>query len=152
TGILSGFKPAEDITLDELLELEVDILLPAAAAGQINSKNVHLVKTKILAEGANAPTTPAADEVLNEKGVFIIPDILANAGGVIASYFEWVQDLQGFFWEEDEIKRRLKGIISRAFYDVLSISEKNKLDTRTAAYVLGVGRVAMACKVRGLYP
>ncbi len=152
TGILSGFKPAEDITLDELLGLEVDILLPAAAAGQINSENVHLVKTKVLAEGANAPTTLAADEVLNEKGVFIIPDILANAGGVIASYFEWVQDLQGFFWEEDEIKRRLKGIISRAFYDVLSISEKNKLDTRTAAYVLGVGRVAMACKVRGLYP
>ncbi|MDP2682325.1 MAG: Glu/Leu/Phe/Val dehydrogenase [Deltaproteobacteria bacterium] len=149
---LAGFKGADEISVDELVGLKCDVLIPAALEGQINSKNANNVKAKIIAEGANDPTTREADTVLNEKGVFILPDILANAGGVVVSYFEWVQDIQRFFWQEDEIQKKLDGIMIKAFKHVLAISQDKKVDMRTAAMILGVGRVAEASAVRGLYP
>ncbi len=149
---LAGFKDAEEVSVDELVGLRCDVLIPAALEGQINSKNANNVKARIIAEGANDPTTREADAILNEKGVFILPDILANAGGVVVSYFEWVQDIQRFFWQEDEIQKRLEGIMIKAFKHVLAISQDKKVDMRTAAMILGVGRVAEASAVRGLYP
>lgn len=152
TGTLKGFKPAEDITIDELIALKVDLLIPAAVEGQINADNARMVKAKILVEGANAPVTMNAEQILNDKDVFFVPDVIANAGGVVVSYFEWVQDLQGFFWEAEEIKRRLEGIMARSFNDILGISMEKKVDMRTAALILGMGRVAEAYRLRGLYP
>ncbi|MEK7828412.1 MAG: Glu/Leu/Phe/Val dehydrogenase [Deltaproteobacteria bacterium] len=149
---LAGFKDAEEVSVDELVGLRCDVLIPAALEGQINSKNANNVKARIIAEGANDPTTREADAILNEKGVFILPDILANAGGVVVSYFEWVQDIQRFFWQEDEIQKKLEGIMIKAFKHVLAISQDKKVDMRTAAMILGVGRVAEASAVRGLYP
>ena len=149
---LAGFKDAEEVSVDELVGLRCDVLIPAALEGQINSKNANNVKAKIIAEGANDPTTREADTILNEKGVFILPDILANAGGVVVSYFEWVQDIQRFFWQEDEIQKKLDGIMIKAFKHVLAISQDKKVDMRTASMILGVGRVAEASAVRGLYP
>lgn len=149
---LAGFKDAEEVSVDELVGLRCDVLIPAALEGQINSKNANNVKAKIIAEGANDPTTREADAILNEKGVFILPDILANAGGVVVSYFEWVQDIQRFFWQEDEIQKKLDGIMIKAFKHVLAISQDKKVDMRTASMILGVGRVAEASAVRGLYP
>ena len=149
---LAGFKDAEEVSVDELVGLRCDVLIPAALEGQINSKNANNVKARIIAEGANDPTTREADAILNEKGVFILPDILANAGGVVVSYFEWVQDIQRFFWQEDEIQKKLDGIMIKAFKHVLAISQDKKVDMRTASMILGVGRVAEASAVRGLYP
>lgn len=149
---LAGFKDAEEVSVDELVGLRCDVLIPAALEGQINLKNANNVKARIIAEGANDPTTREADAILNEKGVFILPDILANAGGVVVSYFEWVQDIQRFFWQEDEIQKRLEGIMIKAFKHVLAISQDKKVDMRTAAMILGVSRVAEASAVRGLYP
>lgn len=149
---LAGFKDAEEVSVDELVGLRCDVLIPAALEGQINLKNANNVKARIIAEGANDPTTREADAILNEKGVFILPDILANAGGVVVSYFEWVQDIQRFFWQEDEIQKKLEGIMIKAFKHVLAISQDKKVDMRTAAMILGVGRVAEASAVRGLYP
>lgn len=149
---LAGFKGADEISVDELIGRKCDVLIPAALEGQINSKNANNIKAKIIAEGANDPTTREADAILNDKGVLILPDILANAGGVVVSYFEWVQDIQRFFWQEDEIQKKLEGIMVKAFKHVLAISQDKKVDMRTAAMILGVGRVAEASAIRGLYP
>lgn len=149
---LQGFRESEDLTIDELLSIETDVLIPAALEGQIHAGNASGVRARVIAEGANNPLTVEADAMLNDKGVFIIPDILANAGGVVVSYFEWVQDLQRFFWDESEIDARLNGIMRRAFREVAAIAGDKKTDMRTAAMVLGVRRVAEAIEARGLYP
>jgi len=152
TKSLAGFKGAEQVSVEELIGLKCDVLIPAAVEGQINSKNANSIKARIIAEGANDPTTREADAILNDKGVFVLPDILANAGGVVVSYFEWVQDIQRYFWHEDEIQKRLEGIMTKAFKHVMTIALDKKVDMRTAAMILGVGRVAEASAVRGLYP
>jgi len=146
-----GYPNAEYITNQELLELECDVLAPCATENQITSQNAHRVNCKILAEGANGPTTPKADKVLYEKGVFVIPDILANAGGVTVSYFEWVQDRMGYFWREDEVNERLKDKMVASFNELCQFAEKHKVDTRTAAYMLAIDRVAYDTKMRGIY-
>ena len=145
-------KEESEITNQELLELECDILVPAALEHQITEKNASRIKTKIIAEGANGPTTPEADEILNGKGIFIVPDILANAGGVTVSYFEWVQNLQELIWSEEEVLERLTRIMQRSFKEVLEISLSKEIPMRTAALVLGIGRVAEATRLRGIYP
>jgi glutamate dehydrogenase (NAD(P)+) len=145
-------KDETEITNQELLELKCDVLVPAAIENQIVEKNAPRIKAKIIAEGANGPTTPEADEILNEKGVFIVPDILANAGGVTVSYFEWVQNLQELIWSEEEVLDRLTRIMQKGFKEVLDISLSKKISMRTAALVLGIGRVAEASRLRGLYP
>ena len=152
TGSLRGFPEAELVTNDELLTLPCDILVPAALENQITARNADQVKAKIVAEGANGPTTPEADVILHERGVFLIPDVLANAGGVTVSYFEWVQDLQNLFWDVDEINRKLERIMVRSFQEVLRTAEEQSVDMRTAAYILAVKRVAEATTTRGLYP
>ena len=141
-----------EITNEELLELDCDILVPAAIENQITEKNASRVKAKVIVEGANGPTTPEADEILNEKGIFVVPDILANAGGVTVSYFEWVQNLQELIWSEEEVLERLTRIMQKGFKEVLEISLSKKIPMRTAALVLGIGRVAEATRLRGIYP
>jgi glutamate dehydrogenase (NAD(P)+) len=145
-------KDETEITNQELLELKCDILVPAAIENQIVEKNAPRVKAKIIVEGANGPTTPKADEILNDKGVFLVPDILANAGGVTVSYFEWVQNLQELIWSEEEVLDRLTRIMQKGFKEVLDISLSKKIPMRTAALVLGIGRVAEASRLRGIYP
>lgn len=135
----------------DLLELKCDILVPAAVGMQITGENAGRLKCRVLAEGANGPTTVEADEILKEKEIFVIPDVLANAGGVIVSYFEWVQDLQNFFWTEDEVNKKLRDILIRAFREVLAMSQKEKVGMRLAALMLGVNRVTRAMLWRGLY-
>ena len=152
TGSVSGFRPGSDISIEELIAVPVTLLVPAALEGQIHAGNAGGVKARIIAEGANNPVTNDADKVLREAGIFTIPGILANAGGVVVSYFEWVQDLQRFFWDENEIKNRLTTIMTKAFHEVLEISKEKAVDMRTAATILGVKRVAEAVSVRGLYP
>ena len=149
---LEGFKNADKISNEELLALDVDILIPAAIDGVITEKNVHSVKARIIAEGANGPVDTAAERILEEKGVFIIPDILCNAGGVIVSYFEWVQDLQNFFWDEDDINGKLKTVICRAFQKVVAIREKYDCRMKTAALISSVDRLSQAMLIRGLFP
>ncbi len=141
----------ERISNAQLLELDCDILVPAALGMQITGENAGRLKCRILAEAANGPTTLDADGILQDKKVFVIPDILANAGGVIVSYFEWVQDLQNFFWTEEEVNKRLRDILARAFYQVFGMSQKRKVDMRLAALMIGVERVARAMLWRGLY-
>jgi glutamate dehydrogenase (NAD(P)+) len=145
-------KEESEITNQELLELDCDILVPAAIENQITGKNAPRIKAQIIVEGANGPTTPEADEILNEKGIFIVPDILANAGGVTVSYFEWVQNLQELIWSEEEVLDRLTRIMQRGFKEVLEISLSKKIPMRIAALVLGIGRVAEATRLRGIYP
>jgi glutamate dehydrogenase (NAD(P)+) len=145
-------KVCEFISNEELLELPVTVLVPAALENQIHRGNANRIKAKVVCEGANGPTTPEADAILYDKGVFVIPDILANAGGVTVSYFEWVQDLQQFFWDEHDINERLKLIMLRAFDHVLRVSLDKKVNMRTAAYVLAVDKVAQATTIRGIYP
>jgi glutamate dehydrogenase (NAD(P)+) len=151
-GTLVGCPGAESIDAEELLELDCTVLVPAALEGQITRANASKVRAKIVAEGANGPTTPEADDILQGKGVLLIPDILANAGGVTVSYFEWVQDLQEFFWEESEINQRLHHIMSRAYKQVSAKAADLSITMRTAAYALAVDQVARATEVRGIYP
>lgn len=140
------------ISNEELLSLPVDVLIPAALEGQITASNAAQVKAKMIVEGANGPTTPEADAILQEKGIVVVPDILANAGGVIVSYFEWVQDLQFLFWEEDEVNERLHRVITRAFHDVLQTATTERVSLRHAALMLAVRRVTEAIRIRGIYP
>ena len=148
---LEGCTFGEKISNAELLELQCDILVPAALEMQITKENAERLRCRILAEGANGPTTLEADAVLQEKGIFLIPDILANAGGVVVSYFEWVQDLQNFFWTEDEVNKKLRDILVRAFYEVLNMSMKHGVNMRMAALMIGIDRVVKAMLWRGLY-
>ena len=151
-GSIPRHRDGDRITNQELLELDCDILIPAATAGQITGANADRVRARIVAEAANGPTTPEADQILAAKKTLVIPDILANAGGVAVSYFEWVQDLQQYFWHEHEINERLSEIMNAAFQRVLSLSREEHVDLRTSALMLGVSRVAEAKKLRGLYP
>ena len=151
-GTVAGFRKADEIAPAELFTLPVTILVPAAVENQLTEDMASRVHARLVTEAANAAITPAADAVLAERGIFMIPDILANAGGVIASYFEWVQDLQAFFWEEEEVNTKLHHIITRAFYDVLHTSVNRRVDMRMAAYALALQRVANATTVRGIYP
>jgi glutamate dehydrogenase (NAD(P)+) len=151
-GSVQGFKKAEEITNAELLELPITVLVPAAVQDQVTSENADRIQAKLITEAANAAVTPEADDILRDRGAFIVPDILASAGGVIVSYFEWVQDLQAFFWEEEEINTKLHHVLTRAFYEVLHTSVNKRVDMRTAAYALAVQRVANAAVVRGVYP
>ncbi|HSS45162.1 MAG TPA: Glu/Leu/Phe/Val dehydrogenase [Thermoanaerobaculia bacterium] len=146
-----GYGKAEKITNAELLELETDILIPAANENQIRGKNAANIRAKIIVEGANGPTTQRADDILNKKDVLIVPDILANAGGVTVSYFEWVQDRAGFFWRETEVNERLEDIMVQSFRDVAEMAKKYNVSFRIAAYMLGISRVAHDTMVRGLY-
>jgi len=150
--VLEGFAGGDVITNDELFRLDCDVLIPAAIAGVITSDVAEGVTAKVMLEGANGPTTSDADPVLNDKGVFVVPDVLANAGGVTVSYFEWVQDLQNYFWSETEIVGRLREIMNRAFSEVLSVSIREKTDMRTAALMKGIKRVADAKLARGVFP
>jgi glutamate dehydrogenase (NAD(P)+) len=152
SGTVVGMPGTSRISNDDLLTMKCDILIPAALENAITLNNVDMVKAKIVAEAANGPTTPHADEVLARKGIMLLPDILANAGGVTVSYFEWVQDLQGFFWSEEEVKAKLESVMQRAFQEVHDIMRKHRTHMRTGAYVLAVGRVAEATLVRGLFP
>ena len=140
------------ITNAELLTLPVDILVPAAFEGQITAKNAADVKARIILEAANGPISPEADDILNDAGAFIVPDILASAGGVIVSYFEWVQNIQGFYWDEEEVNQRLHRMMKKAFHNVVNVHERDKIPMRMAAYVVAVQRVAAATKARGIYP
>ena len=148
---LEGFVGGDPITNEELLTMPVDVLLPAALENVITSKNASKVQAKIICEGANGPTTAGADSILEEKGIFVIPDILANAGGVTVSYFEWVQDRGGYFWTEDTVNQRLEDIMTRSFQEVLQMSKTHKVNMRTAAYMLSISRVATVHRLRGIY-
>jgi glutamate dehydrogenase/leucine dehydrogenase len=152
TGSVRGYNDCSDITNPELIQTKCDILVPAAMENQITKQNAIGVKAKIVAEGANGPTTPDADRVLNEKDIWIIPDILANSGGVTVSYFEWVQNLTREHWTLDEVNSKLEKKIVKAFEDVNKLAKKEESDMRTAALMLGVGRVAHALKTLGLWP
>jgi glutamate dehydrogenase (NAD(P)+) len=147
-----GFPDADPITNADLLTLSCEILVPAALERQITETNAGKIQCRILAEGANGPTTPEADVILQERGIFVIPDILCNAGGVIVSYFEWVQDLQNYFWTETQINRRLKQVLIKPFHEVYALAQRQRLGMRIAALMLGVGRVADGKRVRGLFP
>jgi glutamate dehydrogenase (NAD(P)+) len=151
-GGVCGTRAGDSMTNAELLELPVDILVPAAMERQITEENAPRVRAKMIVEGANGPTTPEADRILQENGTLIVPDVLANAGGVIVSYFEWVQDLQAFFWSEGEVNVRLEQLMSRAFEEVWAAAERHKTDLRMGAYSVGVSRVAEATRTRGIYP
>ena len=148
---LEGYKSADNIPNADLLTLDVDVLLPAALENVITTKNAGDIRARVICEGANGPTTAAADSILDEKGVFVIPDILANAGGVTVSYFEWVQDRGGYFWTEDLVNDRLEAIMRRSFKDVLDLSRQHRVNLRTAAYMLSISRVATVHRLRGIY-
>ena len=152
TGSVVGFPGTEPVTNEALLELPCDVLIPAAVGSQLRADNAERIKAHIIAEGANGPTTPEADVLLRERGVTVIPDIVANAGGVVVSYFEWVQGLQYYFWKENEITARLQELMASAFRRVWNAAQKGGVDLRTAALMEGVRRVADAHVVRGLYP
>lgn len=169
-GAVTGFKSVSDLwnhflkqknldapgtdrlTNEELLHLEVDVLIPAALSDAITGKSAPGIKAKIVVEGANAPTTPEGDAIMNDKGILVVPDILANSGGVIVSYFEWVQDKQNYFWDVEEVKTNLNSIMMKALYEVEATAKNRKVTWREAAHMLGVSRVAEAHKLRGLYP
>jgi glutamate dehydrogenase (NAD(P)+) len=151
-GGIRNHKEAEPISNEQLLELDCDILMPCAISAQITQENAGRIKAALIVEGANGPTTPEADEILADRGIIVAPDILANAGGVVASYFEWVQDLQNFFWEEAEVNERLAKIMRHAYRSVHHTMMHYKTDMRTAALIIGVQRVADATVRRGIFP
>jgi glutamate dehydrogenase (NAD(P)+) len=151
-GTVVDYEGGENVTNAELLELPCDVLIPAALEGQLTVTNADRVRATVIVEAANGPTTPEADEIFEDRGILVVPDILANAGGVTVSYFEWVQDLQAFYWTEDEVNDRLRRIMEQAHVDVIELAEDRKLTMRTAATILGVQRVADAHVTRGLYP
>ena len=150
-GSVIGFPGSEQVTNDDLLEIPCDILVPAALEGQITAYNADRVKAKMIAEAANGPTTPEADRILHDKGVLMLPDILANAGGVTVSYFEWAQNIQGFYWTEEEVDERLHRVMVRAFNAVYETAKQHNVDMRTAAYIVAIRRVAEAVRLRGIY-
>jgi glutamate dehydrogenase (NAD(P)+) len=152
TGSVVDFPDADRVTNAELLELPCDILIPAALESQITAANAGKIKARIIGEAANGPVTPAADEVLYDRGIFVIPDILAGAGGVTVSYFEWVQGLQEFFWNEREVNAQLERVMVNAFQNVLRVAQERRVHMRTAAYLLAVDRVAQSTTTRGIYP
>jgi glutamate dehydrogenase (NAD(P)+) len=152
TGSVSDFRDSENLTNDELLGLKCDILIPAAIENQLHKDNAASVKAKLIIEGANGPITSEASEIIRENGIFIVPDILANTGGVVVSYFEWVQGLQSFFWSEDEVNRQLQVVLNNAFAKVLEISQREKVDMRDAAHILAIDRLVKAVKIRGVFP
>ncbi|HNV76960.1 MAG TPA: Glu/Leu/Phe/Val dehydrogenase [Gemmatimonadaceae bacterium] len=149
--VLEGYTKGDIISNEELLTLDVDVLVPAALENVITTKVASKIRAKIICEGANGPTTAAADAILDEKGIFVIPDILANAGGVTVSYFEWVQDRGGYFWSEDVVNDRLRDLMVKSFRDVLELSKQHKVNMRTAAYMLSISRVATVHRLRGIY-
>jgi glutamate dehydrogenase (NAD(P)+) len=151
-GTLKGCRLGDRCTNEEILRTKCDILIPCATENQITGKNAKRLRAKIIVEGANGPTTASADELLDANGIFVIPDILANAGGVVVSYFEWVQDRLGYFWEEREVNDRLDTIMRKAFHQVLERTKTSKVNMRTAAYMEGIARVAYFTQMRGLYP
>jgi glutamate dehydrogenase (NAD(P)+) len=151
-GFLTGLPGTEEITNDELIEIECDVLAPCALEQVVNEDNATRIKARMICEGANGPLTPAADEVLEDRGVFVLPDVLANAGGVVVSYFEWVQGLQEYFWKEYEVNAKLNDIVVRAFEETWSTRERFSTSMRMAAYGLAVQRVSEATTTRGLYP
>ncbi|MBO1112868.1 Glu/Leu/Phe/Val family dehydrogenase [Bordetella petrii] len=151
-GGVAGFNGGEALDDAQFWELETDFLIPAALEGQINKSNAHKVRAKIVVEGANGPTTPEADDVLRENGVYVVPDVLANAGGVTVSYFEWVQDFSSFFWSEDEINHRLERLMREAYAAVSQMAKEHKVTLRTAAFIVACTRILQARQVRGLYP
>ncbi|MDQ3991236.1 MAG: Glu/Leu/Phe/Val dehydrogenase [Actinomycetota bacterium] len=151
-GSVAGFEGGEPVDPAELVELDCDVVVPAALEGVITEENADRIKGKIVVEAANGPTTPEADEILWDRGIHIVPDILANAGGVTVSYFEWVQDIQAYFWTEDEVNARMRTIMERSYVDVLDLAEDRKVTMRQAATILGVSRVAEAHTTRGLFP
>ena len=148
---LAGYPKAEAITNEQLITCDCDVLVPAALENVITSKNAPKIKATIICEGANGPTTPGADKILQDKGIFVIPDILANAGGVTVSYFEWVQDRGGYFWDEATVNNRLEQIMVKSFNDVVAMADKHKVNTRIAAYMLSIDRVAAMHRLRGMY-
>lgn len=150
-GSLEGYPDADPITNDELLELECDVLIPAAKEDQISKHNAHKIKAKIISEGANGPVTANADTILEQNGIMVIPDILANAGGVTVSYFEWVQDRQGYFWTEERVNRRLNRMMKNAFDNLYNVSQQFHITLRQAAYVYSIDKVATTLKMRGIY-
>jgi glutamate dehydrogenase (NAD(P)+) len=151
-GTVAGFPGSRPVTQSELLEIECDVLVPAALENVITGRNAERIRARIVAEAANGPTTPDADEILYRRGIFVIPDILCNAGGVTVSYFEWVQDLNRDFWNEATVNAKLREIMVQSFRDVLGTSQREEVDMRLAAYMLAVDRVASATSIRGLYP
>lgn len=151
-GGVAGFPAAEPLTSAEFWSVETDFLVPAALEDQITKRNAASIRTKILVEGANGPTTPEADDILNDKGVLIVPDVLANAGGVTVSYFEWVQDFSNFFWTEDEINSRLDRVMTEAFASIWEVAAQRKVTLRTATFITACERILRAHQLRGLYP
>jgi len=152
TGTVAGFPGAEKISDAELLAMECEVLIPAALENAITAANAGDVRARIVAEAANGPVTPEADRIFDQNCIFLIPDILCNAGGVTVSYFEWVQDENHLFWDENDVNAKLEKIMARSFNDVFEIHVSRHVNMRLAANMLGVGRVAEACRVRGLYP
>lgn len=152
TGGVGGFTQAETIANEDFWGIETDILVPAALEAQITKHNADRIRTKMVVEGANGPTTPEADDILNDKGILVIPDVIANAGGVTVSYFEWVQDFSSFFWSEEEINMRLERVMREAFTAVWQVASEHKVSVRTAAYIVACTRILMARDLRGLYP
>jgi glutamate dehydrogenase (NAD(P)+) len=151
-GTVAGFSGGESITNEELLTIDCDVLIPAALESQLTEENADKVRAQVIIEAANGPTTPEADEIFDDRGILVVPDILANAGGVTVSYFEWVQDLQAYFWDEDEVNHKLRTIMEHAYVDVLDLAEEHKASMRAGATMLGVSRVAEAHVTRGLFP
>ncbi len=151
-GTVAGYEGGEAVSNEELLTLDCEVLVPAALESVLTTANADAVRARVVVEAANGPTTPEADAILDDRGVLVVPDILANAGGVTVSYFEWVQDLQAYFWSEDEVNARLRRIMERAYVDVIDLSAERKVSMRAAATMLGVNRVAQAHVTRGLYP